>query len=407
MLGLLQVSEKVKELRLPWSLLTSPIVPEFKPICPIYMEKYKLKVLFSSSMAFHYRSLLPIMKLLCEQGDEVVVLSKGRFSEDKIRKKPRSFGAVTKSSLEFVCSQIGLSKEFLSKVRFVRISRRFGIPTSRFYKSVDLFVSTTKGFPWLNKMAEFGRPRLAIGYQNFLGTYFFTESGCFPETCPPELTFEKEVRAQTNATYVETGLPFLDSYVSRYKKSTQKNKASDKILLLHPGGYRNVLTRMGESRESSYKKQIELYRSIISAVPNEKSLHVKIHPLAARYHDMSSHMDFAADLNVTPVDGFLGDVLFDYDAVLSIGSSALYEVLPFGIPLWYLNYFSNERTQLYSELPSILVDSGKELEFRLKNNVKPLFTQEFERVFVNSLMKTADGNASERVMQIINNKLTR
>lgn len=366
-----------------------------------------MKILFNSGMAFQYRSLLPVMKQLCEDGVEVFVLSKGHFSENRIRKKPRSFGDVTESSLKFVCSQIGLSHDFLSSVRFVRVFGRFGLPTSRFYRSINLFVSTTKGFPWLNSMAEFGKPRIAIGYQNFLGTYFYTRSGKFPNNCPPDLTYEKKVRETINAEWIEAGLPFLDSYVKRYKITPVHSKNSrNKVLLLHPGGYRNVLTRMGESKAASYQKQREFYKSILDYIPADMSLYVKMHPLAARYHDKASHEDFASDLELTPIEGFLGDILFDFDAVLSLGSSSLFEIVPFGIPLWVLNYFSKERTQLYSELPGLLIDNDKELKEKLYKREKQKFIHNFEIDFTQRLFKVADGHATDRVMQVINNCLS-
>jgi len=360
-----------------------------------------MNFLFHSGMTFHYRSLLPIMKRLSENGHSVNVLSKGYFTEKRIRNKPRSLNIITKKSLEFVCEQSGLDKYFLGKVHFCTYVRRLNIPSSTFFQKQDMFISTTKGFPWLNQMAKYVKPRIAIGYQNCLGTYYTTGKELFPINCPPDLNFEESLRKDTKIDFVEAGLPFMDSYV-RKSKNFDNHKITNKVLLLHPGGYRGVVTKMGESKSVSIKKQLNMYKEVLKYIPDDIELNVKIHPLAARYHDLKFHKDNFSHLGIDFIEDFLGDYLFEYDAVLSIGSSALFEVLPFK-PLWILNYFSKERTDFYIDLPSLFINSGEEIFKKLKNNEYPKFYNDFEKRFINRLKKTADGNATNRVLNIIHN----
>jgi len=94
-------------------------------------------------------------------------------------------------------------------------------------------------------------------------------------------------------------------------------------------------------------------------------------------------------------------MLFDFDAVLSIGSSALFEIIPFGIPLCVLNYFSKERTLLYAELPGLLINNGNELKSRLNKKEKPKFIHDFEIDFTQRLYKTTNGQATGRIMQVV------
>ncbi len=350
-------------------------------------------------MAFQYRSLLPVMKELSDTGAIVYVLSRGRFSEQRIRKHPRAFGDITRSSLSFVCTQIGLSSTFLKKVRFIPEIRRISFPFNSFYASMDLFVSTTKGFPWLNQMKEHGRPRIAVGYQNFLGTYFAIDNESFPSEAPPQLEIEQQLRSTCSARWEETGLPFMDAYFDR--KRTGADPPRPRVLLLHPGGYRDVITRMGENRRESYRLQREFYEQLLMALPPGIGLDVKMHPLAARYHDLPAHREFAIDLNIGLVDGFLGDLLFDYKAILSVGSSAFVEVIPFGRALWILDYFSRERTQLYSSFPSLLIADEEQLSHVLQHNLQPEFADPFEKAFMRRLGALADGKATKRVLRII------
>jgi hypothetical protein len=341
------------------------------------------------------------MKKLCEKGEEVMVLSKGRFSEKRIRKKPVSFNDITKSSLIFVCKQIGLPHSFLSDVRFVRVYKHLPFPTTRFYHSMDLFVSTTKGFPWLNMMATFGKPRVAIGYQNFLGTYFHTTDGRFPDQCLPNISFERKIRRTTEAGWIESGLPFLDNYVDRFCAAIDRKNSINKVLFLHPGGYRNVFTQKGESKKSCYRKQRAFYKNLLDQMPAYMKLYIKIHPLAARYHDNEAHKELLSDLGIETIEGFLGDYLFDFGTVLSLGSSAAFEILPFGISFWILDYYSNTRTQLYSDFSSFTVKSDEDLSSRLKMNPDRGSLNEFERDFTRRIKNTADGYATDRVVKLI------
>jgi len=359
-----------------------------------------MNFLFHSGMTFHYRSLLPIMKRLSENGHSVNVLSKGYFTEKRIRNKPRSLNIITKKSLEFVCEQSGLDKYFLGKVHFCPYVRRLNIPSSTFFQKQDMFISTTKGFPWLNQMAKYKKPRVAIAYQNILRTYFTTNKDTFPDNCLPNLEFEEQIINKYKINSEMTGLPFIDAYMERSKY--YRDIDSRKVLLLHPGGYRGVITKMGESKKLSYIKQLELYENLISYIPDHLKLTIKIHPLAAKYHDLKFHKENFSHLGIDFIEGFLGDYLFEYYAVLSIGSSALYEVLRFK-PLWILNYFSKERTDYYKDLPSLFINSGEDLYEKLRNREHPKLNNYFENRFIDRLKKTADGNAINRVLNIIHN----
>ncbi len=358
-----------------------------------------MRILFESGMTFHFRSLLPVMKQLVDKKIHVSVQRRGYFAERRIKNRPRAFNDVTKASLQFVAQQIGLDHHFLDKVRFVFSIRRLNFPPESFYRKQDMFISTTKGFPWLNRMAKYGKPRIAIGYQNFLGTYYTNGQELFPEKCPPNLNYEQEVSCKTELAYQETGHPFMDSYVNYYRNA--QNNKTNKVLLLHPGGYRNVITRMGESKSESYRKQIAFYEKILACIPSEMKLSVKIHPLAARYHDRKAHEMFAKTLNFEIVEGFLGEILFNYDAVLSVGSSSFFEILPFGRSLWVLGFLSSERTKLYKDFPSLFVYSAEELYAKLKNNENIFLQKEFEQTFYERLKKTADGFSTKRIMEII------
>ncbi|MHA1381911.1 MAG: hypothetical protein ACTSRG_26370 [Candidatus Helarchaeota archaeon] len=355
-----------------------------------------MNILIYSGMAFHYRSLLPIMKKLVEDGHNVNVLARGIFSKRRIRNKPRAFNVISRGSLNFVCKEIGIGSEFLNKVNFIPYIRRLNIPTRSFYKKIDIFISTTKGFRWLNEMVVYEKPRIAIAYQNMLGTYFTTENILFPSTCPPDLSFEAYMRDKYKIDYIDTGLPFLDSYVERSKKY-KNNNSTNKILFLHPGGYRGVISNMGDSKELSIKKQREFYLEILKSIPSDKKLTVKIHPLAARYHDLKTNIKYFSDLDIDFIDGFLGDCLFEYDAVLSIGSSALFEVLPFK-PIFIIGYLSKVRASYYKELNGIYFTNKDDL-YNALNQIDKY--KSYINDFHKKLSILANGKAVERIYRLI------
>jgi len=360
-----------------------------------------MNFLFYSGMTFHFRSLLPVMKELVDRGENVSVLSRGCFSEKRIRLRPRSFNDITKKSLQFVSRQIGLRPEFLNRVSFIPFYPHFNIPLRSFYKKQDAFISTTKGFVWLNQFSNEGKLRVAIGYENFLSTYFSVDNNLFPQEAPSLLRSEEDIQKNSTVLWIETGLPFVDAYFQRRRVVASSNK----VLLLHPGGYRNVITKMGESRESCYAAQLRLYRTILNALPPLMSMDIKLHPLAAVYHDRTAHDEFAADLDVGIVEGFLGDLLFDYHVILSLGSSALFEILPFNRRLWLLDFFGKERTNQYTDMKCLFIKDIDDLRNKLASNAEPLFSDLFENKIYKTLVRTADGRSTSRILDILYNHL--
>lgn len=350
-------------------------------------------------MTFQYRSLLPIIKILVERGDEVTVFLRGYFSERHIRNQPRAFLDVTPASLRFVATQCGLDTSFVSKIHFFPAVQRLHFPPRRYYRRFDLLLATTKGFPWLNELSDVGRLRIAVPYQNFLHAYYaISSSQCFPSSALPDGEFEEKLLAGSlGVSHVAVGLPYLDSYY----QAAQRRKPVDAVLLLHPGGYRNIFTRQGASREESYSKQIAVYRTLLDCLPPGLDLTIKLHPLAARYHDRQAHEVLAKQVNINYTDQWYGEVFCNYRAILSFGSSALFETLPFNRQFWILTFCGTERTRLYEHLGSFMVHTPERLREILATDVSPKITIESEARFVDKLTSLADGNAVQRALEVI------
>lgn len=364
-----------------------------------------MQIVVYASMTFYFRSLLPVISELVKNGNTVYVIDGQNglksFNAKRIKKKPKAFNVINESSLKFICRQIGLEDTFVEKLKFIpAFLFKNNLLFSKFYKQTDLFLSTVKNFHWLNSVQKYNKPRLALPYQNFFSCYYSTDNKLFDTPYfYADIDFEEKYKRNAVVESIQTGFPYMDKY---FEKSKQKHKRKNQVLLLHAGGYRNVITEYNENKQNSYNKQLNLYRKILEYLPNNYKLAVKIHPLAARFHDVQAHQEMKQEVDIEVVEGFLGDLMFDYEAILSLGSSSAYEILPFNIPFWILNFgIKKERTNYYKALSSLFVETGEDLKEKLEHKTQASLNTPFENKFVLELKNTIDGNSTKKIMKII------
>ena len=358
-----------------------------------------MRIFCHAAMTFHLRSLLPVVEGLLAQGHSVFMARQGRFDVDGIRARPRAVSVRDPGALRFVARGIGLSDHCLDRIHWLPrlIPRRFierGLP------GFDLYLSTTKGFPWLAACAPKDKPQVAVGYQNILDTFSFRGQANLPKDCPGTIAFADELRQAYPKNRFAAGLPFMD-YLYHRHRATRRTDDTFHALLLHPGGWRNVVTLPSDGQETCLRKQEALYRRVIRCLPPGARLTLKIHPLAARYHDAEANRPIAEALGIDIAEGWLGDILFQCDAALSAGSSSLFEVLPFGIPHWVLGFLGGERVEFYKEFNAVYLDSEDALRRVLAERRQPEWTAPEEVAFVENLTAVSDGKATQRVLDVI------
>ena len=264
----------------------------------------------------------------------------------------------------------------------------------------DLYLGTSKAFKWLAGYGDTGRPQVALPYQNILDTYLFHGRRDLPVGLERHVGFERELRETLPGCSMLTGLPFMDLMVEK-QRSWIRRDLRYRVLLLHPGGYRNVITAPGEDKQRCLAAQRALYARILAALPPDAEMVLKIHPLAARYHDAEANAPLAEAMGFRIAEGWLGDVLFDCDVVLSLGSSSLFEIAGLGIAHWVLPFFSDTRTRYYSEFASMFLVDDAQLARVLADRCAPQWTSPTERAFMARLSQVCDGRAVERALQCI------
>ena len=109
-----------------------------------------------------------------------------------------------------------------------------------------------------------------------------------------------------------------------------------------------------------------MYESILSCLPSPWTMDIKIHPLAAKYHDYVTNIKFLSPFFTFVKDPLL-KLISNYEIIVSFGSSSFYELSYFNKTYYNLSFIKNERSQLYKDNDEITINTKKEFIKILKN----------------------------------------
>jgi len=353
------------------------------------------RVLFTLSQTLYAKVLIPLAIEFVQQGYKVafgvnrptLFRKSWGFSERYIRNHPTTVGYVTPESLRFVARVIGYIDDWNSIEKEIEYIWR---PDSAQF---DAIIGTTKNLDVLRGYQLRSKAHVfALGYQHmpfvakvgdefrahtanndsavFIDTNPFSESHGFAELlrdCGWELC------------------PFLhlDKVHERHGLSTENDADSDNLVLIfHPGGYRQMVTIPGDSKEISYAKQKALFEQIcLPLVRKGYKPVIKIHPLRAKYHDLDdvqsvirqieqeSNLPDGSILCVGP-EAWYWDYALRSRFIFTFGSTSVYELWIAGFRNVFVCSFAGNasRTRKFEVFDAIYIKTLSEYFSFVKDN---------------------------------------
>lgn len=339
-------------------------------------------VLFIHSQTLYAKVTIPVALACLERGWQVtfqvnrpVIFGKSTgFTAKFIRNHPTTVGVINPESLAFVADIIGLGEQWKKACGNIRYSLLEGQSSHRF----DAVVGTTKNMKELRRFAAKDVPAITLGYQhipvvarvgmpqaesvNIESSVFFSDNPFADQHDFSDIVSDCDVSLN--------GFTFLDRvYDSRPDTTYEKNK----VLIFHPGGYRNIVSALNDDRATCYAAQKNFLERLCVPI-SRKGLTpvIKVHPLRAKFHDLcdltvlarevEQENDLAPDCIkiIGPKDWFWGDA-FASAFILGFGSSSLYELWCAGLKNVYVgNFEGTARSQKFDFFNSIFLNTHDE-----------------------------------------------
>ena len=295
------------------------------------------------------------------------------FSEEVIKRRPTKVGILNPDAYDFVANLIGLGNEWGAARGSVRFSLSGAIKPRKF----DAVVGTTKDMKLLFRIAGKGVPTFALGYQHLpvvarLGGPLVGHDDCADRQSVffNDNAFSRQHRFSDivkNCGVRLTTFTFLDAvYARRPTNVTEK----DRVLIFHPGGYRDVVSAFDADKKTCYAAQRAfLQRLCIPLVAKGLTPVIKVHPLRARYHDLEDLEILVRDVErenglaegsielIGPKDWFW-DAAFRSAFILTFGSSSIYELWSAGLKNVYVcNFEGTARSRKFGFFSSVFLDT--------------------------------------------------
>lgn len=333
------------------------------------------KILFIQSQTLYLKTLLPLIKILIDKNFKIYLKrnhfylknEKYNVTLEKIKKYPTNVNVINYSTIKFVSKLVGL--DYATVRKFKKIKYCY---FTNFYK-FDYVIGTIKD---LNKLVtyKFKSKVFAIGYQhypflvdinlkskNFKSTNKLLGDNLFTN-------FHKFSDISKNYNVIDSSFTYLFNKKLFNINSTITSPNS--VLIFHPGGYRDIITKSSDSQQKSYKAQYEFIKKICLPILNNGLIAViKIHPLCAIFHDYEDVCEisnkFLKDYSfnkdkivILKRDALYWKYAFNSRFILSLGSSSLYELWSVGIKnVFICNFFGNERSNKFNFFKSIFLNN--------------------------------------------------
>jgi len=309
-----------------------------------------MKIYFYLTHTLYAKVLIPLIVKLADKNCDVFV-SKNKF--DFLKYSPRLYGSmpvsnrfVNRNSFDFVAGISDYSGEWNAVKDRVNFTYRA--------QDCDVIIGTTKNLDKL-KILQKKNPNAniyAVGYQH-MPFVMSLKGGLKKKNLPPVCMdiFTKPNPFSdmhgfpgyiSNHDFSFRGFPYLEkAHEDYYPKHAGKNGAGKKyVLIFHPGGYRDIVSKKGDSKKTCYRKQTEFLRIICGPIFKNGLIPViKVHPLAARHHFKE---DVSEIVNILKLhDRQFRDVIiedrnyykyaYESDCIVTFGSSGIYEIFSLGL----------------------------------------------------------------------------
>jgi hypothetical protein len=333
------------------------------------------KILFIQSQTLYLKTLLPLVKILIDKNFQIYLksnhfyLKNEKYTDtlERIKKNPTNVNIINYSTIKFVSKLIGLDDDTIRKFKKIKYCY-----FTDFYK-FDYVIGTIKD---LNKILSYKYKSkvFAIGYQHYpflvdinlkskkiKSTNKLLDDNLFTN-------FHKFKDISHNYNVIDSSFTYLFN-----KKLINTNTAITSlnlVLIFHPGGYRDIITKSKDSQKKSYKAQYEFIKKICLPILNNGLIAViKIHPLCAIFHDYENVLEiskkFLNDYSfnndkivILKRDSLYWNYAFNSRFILSFGSSSLYEMWSVGIKnVFICNFFGSERSNKFNFFKSIFLNS--------------------------------------------------
>lgn len=357
-----------------------------------------MKIFFYSTHTLYSKVLIPLIVKLAGKGHSIYIYkNKPDFlTYDHYRHAgiPASNTFVNRNSFDYVSGIINYSKTW--DVVKSGINFTFSRNLSRY----DLIIGTTKNLDMLKffKNKYKGKDIFAIGYQHM--PFVVSLRGNFKSVNMPEVCLEvfrksnpfSEIHAFSE--YISDfdisfrGFSYLDSVYSEYFEKRSMEDDKKYVLIFHPGGYRGVITKMGEGKKRSYAKQAEFLRTVCLPVLKEGLIPViKAHPLAARYHFKEDILEIITSLSrenrdfekIVVEDKSYYKYAYDSDTIVGFGSSSIYELFSMNVKnIIICDFFGKARSRKFTFMDGIFLKDAAEYNDFWKRGRKPYFTDAFD-----------------------------
>lgn len=336
----------------------------------------KKKILFFALNLISYKSLVPYIIKSAEKGHQVTVrtnffnnkLADAIFDLYKTR-YPLKVNLINKNTI----NKLSKNYELILPERNLRFpiiftSKYLRFLNKPFFKknTFDIVVSTLKDnlFYKYNPNLKY-KKKFAVGVPPFPININFQQKKKF--------SFEEFKESEFFFKYhkVDKIINNQDFSLRKfsYIKERNKTKHSNQILLLHPGGYRGVVTNYGASKKKSHLQNSKFIELICKTLEtNGYECLIKIHPLHAKFHGEKDINLIVKNLNLEntkvlgPYEGYL-DLISSCKFVLSCGSTSIHEIMSMGYKnIFLINFFGTSRTSEYYFHKENILESLDDLE---------------------------------------------
>jgi hypothetical protein len=371
-----------------------------------------MRVLFTHAQTLYLKVAIPVAIRLMQQGHEVAFERRGRpwqrFSDRYVRAHATTMGLIDRRALRFVAELIGYGSEWAAAEDRVALVRKADA-------SFDTYVGTTKDLGRLRELSRLtGVKAYALGYQHMP---YVVEVGAKSEPVaggPGSFFLRRNPFTQAHRFLeilngdraVPNSFTYLDRVLERRPKVVER---SNRVLIFHPGGYRNVVTSPGDPRELCIRKQVAFFeRACLPILRHGLIPVIKVHPLRARHHDYDEVVEVSRQIErangIEPGTircigprGWFWDEAFRAAFVVNYGSSSIYELWSVGVHSAVVCGFEGRaRSEKFSLLEGIVIHEHADYrEFIARERFRRPQRGELAEEVARAYEQLCDGRATE------------
>jgi len=381
-----------------------------------------MKILIINSHTLYLKSTLPVAIECLRKGWEVTFCREKFRLSKYIKKKnfvkyivenPTSVEIINIDSLLYVSKIIGIEDDLKKYIKKIKFSYSAILRQSRY----DKVIATIKN----RDLVTNKKNSVLVGYEHLPIIACFKKTSCSNKSDINKSSIffnSNEFSEDHNFKKIFSNINVvLNSYTYLDKVSQcindKKYSKDNRVLIFHPGGYRDVISSYGDDKITCYKSQEKFISEVcLPLIRNGFKPIIKIHPLRAKFHDYEDVVEISQRIlhkheiefdmiHVIKADEWFWEDAFQSSFIMSFGSSAIYDLWSVGLKNVYVcNFFGRSRSDRFSYFESIFIDSSDDFEkliLSYKDKKNPKFDKFTLKIF-QAYNKIFDGKSTERVM---------